>query len=238
MDLHETLASERREIPRDSTIGFAGIDTLKRRSNFEVARLAGLTIRVEYDLEVPVTIATEARGNIAQPLALSLSAGHTGFDPLDRPVPFFLGDGRTDIGDELPGPIGSNLVDPAVSDRDRRLSRFASLEKLLVDATQASEPRDLPDDDVVVLAGFNCRDEVSKLLATGICSGLREVDVPIDLRGIDIMLVELCVDRFALVGGLLGVGRGANVAGVAGHSRVVFVASPKVHKLSWVGCRL
>ena len=43
------------------------------------------------------------------------------------------------------------------------------------------------------------------MLATGVCSGLREVDVPIDLRGIDVLLVEPGVDRLALVSGLLSI---------------------------------
>jgi hypothetical protein len=64
VDLHEALAGERREFLRDSTIGFASADTLERCSKFEVARLAGLTIWIKYNLEIPVTIATEACGNV------------------------------------------------------------------------------------------------------------------------------------------------------------------------------
>ena len=143
VDLHEILAGERREVLRDATIGFAAIDTLECSPNFEVASFASLTIRIEYDLEVPITIATEARRNVAQPLALSLSMRDAGFDPLDRTAAFFLGDGRTDIGDELPGPIGSNLIDPTVGDRDRRIGRFASLEELLTDAARRAS-REIP----------------------------------------------------------------------------------------------
>ena len=203
MNLHEALAGERREVPRDSTIGVAVVDTFERRPNFEVACLACLTVRIEYDLEVPVTVATEARGNVAQPLALSLSAGDTGFDSLDRAATFLLGDGCTDISDELSGPVGANLVDPAIGDRDCRIGRLAPLEELLVDPAQAGEPRDLSDDDVVVLTGFDRRDEVGELLATGVRSGLREVDVPIGLCGINVALGEPGVYLLALVGGLL-----------------------------------
>ena len=39
----------------------------------------------------------------------------------------------------------------------------------------------------------------------------------------DRALAEPVVDGVALVSGLLGVGRGADVGGVAGHSGVVFV---------------
>ena len=93
--------------------------------------------------------------------------------------------------------------------------------------TEVSEPRDLPD-DVVVLTTFDRLNEVGGLLATGVSSGLREVDVPIGLCGINVALGELGVYLLALVGGLLSVGQGANVAGVAGHSRVVFVASSQI----------
>jgi hypothetical protein len=135
VDLHEALAGERREFLRDPTIGFASIDTVERCLNFEVARLAGLTVWVEYDLEVSLTIATEACGSVAQPFALSLSTGDTGLDSPNRATPFLLGDSCADVGNELPGSIGSNLVDPAVSDRNRCTSRFASFEELLMDAT-------------------------------------------------------------------------------------------------------
>ena len=109
-------------------------DALQHAEQFEVARFAGLTIQNEYNLEVPVTVAREARGNVAQPFALSLSAGDTGLDPLDRAAAFLLDNGRTDIGNELPYPVGTNFVDPAVGNRDRRTCRSASLEELLVDA--------------------------------------------------------------------------------------------------------
>ena len=202
-------------------------DALQHAEQFEVARFAGLTIQNEYNLEVPITVAREARGNVAQPFALSLSAGDTGLDPLDQAAAFLLDNGRTGIGNEPPYPVGTNFVDPAVGNRDRRTCRFASLKEPLVDATQASEPRDLPD-DVVVLTTFDRLNEVGGLLATGVSSGLREVDVPIGLCGINVALGELGVYLLALVGGLLSVGQGANVAGVAGRSRVVFVASSQI----------
>jgi hypothetical protein len=205
VDPHEALAGKRREVPRDSTVGVVIIDAFERCSKFKVSCLAGLMVRIEYDLEVSIIVAAEARRNVAEPLTLSLSAGDTSFDPLDRSAAFLFGDNCTDIGNELFGPVGSNFVDPAVGDRDGRTGLLASPEELLIDATQASEPRDLPD-DIVVLAGFDRRDEVGKLLTTRVCPGLREVNVAIDLCRIGVVLVEPSVDRLALVGGLLGVG--------------------------------
>ena len=166
VDLHEPLTGERREVLRNATIGLAVINAFQRGPNFEVACLAGLTIRVEYNLKIALGITTEARGDVAQPLALSLSARDTGLDPLDRATPFFLGDSRTDVSNELSSSIWADLTHPTIRNCDGRVGRFASFEEALIDAPQAGEPRDLPDDDVVVLAGFDRRDEIGELLAT------------------------------------------------------------------------
>ena len=49
---------------------------------------------------------------------------------------------------------------------------LALLEKVLVDTAKSREPRDFPDDDVLVLAGSDCLDALGELFATGISTRL------------------------------------------------------------------
>lgn len=178
----------------------------------------------------------EASGNPSSPLALVLGAGDTRLDALDESMSFFFGDRGGDVGDELAGAVGTDLGNPAVGNRHGGLSVLAVLEKLLVDAAEPCEPRDLPHDDVLVLGRFDRVDQRGELLATGIGSGVTEVSVTVDVVRIDVALVELGIDHIALVGSLLSVGRGADVSGVASHSGIVFVTRRSAYMLQGLCC--
>ena len=159
-----------RDVARHRPIRLASTDAGERTPNFKIADLPVLVVGVKHRLEVPVVITSEAFRDGSEPLSLCLGAFDARLRALDESASFLLGDRRGDVGDQFSRSIGANLLDPSIGDRDRGAGVLALLKEALIDAAESRQPRDLPDDDVLVLAGPDRLDELGELLATGIGS--------------------------------------------------------------------
>ena len=84
-------------------------------------------------------MAAKALRDSPKPFPLALGARDARLDPLGEPMSFLFGDRRRNIGDELPGSIGADLLDLSIRDRDGRANVLTVLEEALVDTAESRE---------------------------------------------------------------------------------------------------
>jgi hypothetical protein len=154
------LASDRYDSPASARV--------RALRNLQITDLPGVVVGVEHWLKIALSVAGEAFRDCSEPFALRLRALDVRLRAFDESAAFLFGDRCGYIGDELAGPIGADLLNPSIGNRDSRAGLLAFLEKVLVDTSETCETRDFPHDDVLILTGADSFDKLGELLATGV----------------------------------------------------------------------